>query len=231
LIIYDELLTEDMMHDMASCASPTAYAYPLNHSTFMYKSTPRFLNPRILDSSFATEIVKAFYGKYTGFEIKHPLRIATLLQRDFFKLGYHVKLANSVLRGLTVDGCLLPHNKHFINVKLLPTQFAPLFHAQQRLATGFHLTIRLWTDNSSLYTAKAHNAQGLALPRTLQALKPVFAKLIAKEPTATHSVVLEVAHTHKITLDMALAERSSSSLANEIYNWCCKLLDTYSLRM
>jgi len=229
-MIYDELLTEDMMHDMATCASPTAYAYPLNHITFMYEPTHRFLNPRILDSSFATEIVRAFYGKYSGFEVKHPLRIATLLQRDFFRLGYHIKLANSVLRGLAVDGCLLSHNKHFINVKLLPTQFAPLFHAQQRLATGFHLIIRLWTDNSSLYTAKENNAQGLTLRRTLQALKPVFAKLIEKEPTATHSVVLEVAHKTKITLDMSLAEESSSSLAHKIFYWCSKLLDICSLR-
>lgn len=230
-MIYDELLTEDMMHDMASCASPTAYAYPLNHTTFMYKPTPRFLNPRILDSSFAIEIVKVFYGRYIGFEVQHPLRIATLLQRDFFKLGYHIKLANSVLRNLTVDGCLLSHNKHFLNVKMLPTQFAPLFGAQQRLATGFHLNIRLWTDNSALYTAKESNAQGLALQRTLQALKPVFAKLIEKEPTATHSVVLEVAHKHKITLDLTLAETSSGRLGTQIFCWCCKLQDTYSLSL
>jgi hypothetical protein len=222
-MVYEELLTEHMMHEMATCASPTAYAYPLNHGTFLYKPTPRFLNPRLMDSSFMTDIVKVFYRKYSGFEVKHPLRIATLLQRDLFKLGYHIKPANCLLRALTVDGCLLSDNKHFIDVKLLPLHFAPLFHAQQRLATGFHLTVRLWTDGNSIRSSTDYRNQGMALRCILQALKPIFAKLVEKQSTATHSVILEVARKNKQSLDMALAETSPNNLSLIICKMCCKL--------
>jgi hypothetical protein len=222
LMIYDELLTKYMMHKIATCASPTAYAYPLDHGIFTYKPTPRFLNPHILDKTFAAEIVKAFYCKYSGFEVKHPLRIATLLQRDFFKLGPHIKLANHALRSLTVGGCLLSDNKHYIDVKLLPAHFASLFSAQLAVAPDFHLAIRLWTDDSSRANAE-DLSQGAALRRTLQALKKIFARLAEKEPKATHSVVLEVARRHKVALDMSLAEMSSQRLAKAIYDGCCEL--------
>lgn len=195
------------MQKIATCASPTAYAYPLDHIIFKYELTPRFLKSRIVENCSAVEIAKAFYCKYSGFEVKHPLRIATLLQRDLFKLGSSIELANRSLHALTVDGSLLFDSRHYVDVKLLPAHFAPLSCTEQRLASEFSLTIRLWTENSSRKSVEEIAAQGMALRRTLQALKPLFAKLVEKESKATQSVILEVGRRHKVTLGMALAEK------------------------
>ncbi|CAG5162404.1 uncharacterized protein ALTATR162_LOCUS6212 [Alternaria atra] len=225
-MIYDEL-TAYMMQKIATCASPTAYAYLLDRIIFKYESTPRFLKSRIVENCSAVEIAKAFYCKYSGFEVKHPLRIATLLQRGLFKLGSSIKPANYPLRALTVDGSLLSNSRHYIDVKLLPAHFATLSCTEQRLAPEFSLTIHLWTENSSRKSVEEIAAQGMALRRTLQALKPLFAKLIENEPKATQSVILEVERRQKLTLDMALAEKSPQRLAKTICNWCCELQDTH----
>ncbi|KAG9194778.1 hypothetical protein G6011_04813 [Alternaria panax] len=215
MVIYDELLTEHMMHKIAACTSPTAYAYLHDHIVFKYRSTPR-----VLDNCFAVDIIKAFYCKYSDFEVKYLLRTATLLQRDSFKLVPSAKFVKDPPCALTVAGSLLFDDKYYIDLRLPPAHFASLSNSQQRLAPNFHFTIRLWTDTSSRTSAKENSAQGMALRRTLQALKPLFAKLVEKAPKVTQSVVLEVARRHKAPLNIALAEKSPQILARTIFNWC-----------
>ena len=209
-MIYEYLLTDEVMSQMATCASPTANVYPCHHTVSTYRPTFRFLQLS-LGPTVATEIVDAFYCKYRGFEVTQPIRIQDLLCQDFLKDGSSIVRANHSLQALTVSGPLPETNEYCFNINHLASHFSTLLQIEAHLARTFHLNMHLWIQFSDSGHVWFRNGLGkdLALYCTLQTLKPVFAALVKKQPGATYSVVLKYARYAKSSLNLKWAYSAS----------------------